>query len=326
MGGKASRWRFLRKDGAAVAFCLAALLVLLTIAFPSDSASATSTVARKSEGKVATRPQGAVVPQAKTQMPVGYTISYSPLVSGSADTQTTETVGCPSGTVIWGGGVQTFSFSSLTVTSSFPTGDTGWEGAVSNQDSTDYNDGFYVIAICADQPPDYSIQTSEATANPAGNQTTEEVACPKKTVVLSGGDYSSSSGIDVSLHSSFPMIAARRINYWSVTENNASTTESYLYVYAVCAKKPKGYKLVVGTGVDDPANTSIGSSVNCAKGVAIGGGVLATSTGSTGLDVNVVALYPWDFQSTRYDQFWDGASNFSNEDGGTVQPYAECAI
>jgi hypothetical protein len=263
-----------------------------------------------------------VAPQARTHQPAGYTISVSPTIAAPSGTQTTGTVACPSGTVVWGGGVFTDSFADLTVNSSFPTGDTGWEGSVSNPGPSSY--AFKAVAICADEPADYSIQASGPIEVPGVTETSASEACPKHTVVLSGGGYSSSGDApDVSLHSSFPTVGTKKVNYWNVTENNADPIDSYLYAYAVCAKKPMGYKQVAGGVEDDSAGLTVGTGAACAKGGTIGGGVLAVSAD---LDVDVAAIYPEALLDSSDTGFEFSESNYSTEqDGGNVQAYAECA-
>jgi hypothetical protein len=263
-----------------------------------------------------------VVPQVKKMHePAGYTISVSPTTSAPSYSETTETVGCPSGTVVWGGGVLVSSFVGLTVNSSFPTGETGWEGAVSNPTSS--TSDFNSVAICADEPADYSIQTSRPIEVPALSEISDSEACPKHTVVLSGGDYSSSSGPDVSLHSSYPTVGAKKVNYWNVTEINDDPFSFYLYPYAVCAKKPMGYAQVAGGVVDDPAGATVGDGAGCAKGVTIGGGVFAMSIYA---DVDIGAIYPETLLLPGAPGFAFAAYNDStDQDGGNVQAYAECA-
>jgi hypothetical protein len=134
------------------------------------------------------------------------------------------------------------------------------------------------------KPAGYSI-ASATFALPNSAQTPGSVACPVKkgaqTVPLSGGALLQTDSLDASLDSSFPTPHG-----WSVDVNNASGAASQFTVYAVCAKKPKGYVQKESPSVQNPADSVSDTNSFCPKGTVISGGGVVTSSTSTLVSLN----------------------------------------
>jgi hypothetical protein len=64
---------------------------------------------------------------------------------------------------------------------------------------------------------------------------------------------------------------------WEARVNNTGTTTAQFAVDAICAKKPKGYKIVF-QDADNPAGSQSHATATCpARKVVLGGGTLSTS-------------------------------------------------
>ena len=88
--------------------------------------------------------------------------------------------------------------------------------------------GVYRIPHAADQ---------KAVTNPANTQTSATVTCPAKTVVLSGGTFSSSDSASVQAVSLFPASQTK----FTGRMDNATSSDATLQVQAVCGHKPAKY-------------------------------------------------------------------------------------
>src|ERR1700729_110065 len=102
----------------------------------------------------------------------------------------------------------------------------------------------------ATKPAGYSI-VSATFPLPNGLKSAGSVTCPVKkgvqTVPLSGGALLQTDSLEASINSSYPTAHG-----WAVHANNTSGTASQFSVYAVCAKKPKGYVQVVSPATSNP--------------------------------------------------------------------------
>jgi hypothetical protein len=135
------------------------------------------------------------------------------------------------------------------------------------------------------KPAGYSI-ASATYALPNGLQTSGSVTCPVKkgaqTVPFSGGVLVQTDSLGASLNSSSPTAHG-----WSVAVNNASGAASQFTVYAVCAKKPKGYiQQVSGGALPVLPGSTVTAHYNCPKGDLITGGGGFTNTSSTLVSLN----------------------------------------
>jgi hypothetical protein len=124
--------------------------------------------------------------------------------------------------------------------------------------------------VATDAPSGYVIKSKSGISLPNNDGTFGEAKCPKDTVVLSGGAYITSSSVKAGINASFP--AGQRI--WEAVANNFSGTVTTFNVYAVCAKRPKGYEQLIGKLVSNPAGDQGSATENCPAGdVLLGGGV-----------------------------------------------------
>ena len=250
----------------------------------------------------------------REKVPPGY-VRVSKNFDASAGGQTDGQVSCPSGTVVWGGGVFIDDPSNLdlTINDSIPDADGGgWQVTVNNATETETDSE--IFALCADQPASYSIEDTGAAENPGGSDTLATTSCPAGSVVLGGGGYTSEPSTSVSLNSSWPT-SSKRIDSWDVYVNNRSVLQEVIVAYAVCGKKPKGYRMVIGTTADNLTGQDTGAVTTCGAAVPISGGVYTTSAD---LNVNVHSTYPAGIE-------WNSDENNGSESDEMMTPFAVCA-
>jgi hypothetical protein len=151
--------------------------------------------------------------------------------TAAANTQSSGTVGCPSGVVVGGGVLSSSGSTAVNINTLIPSGTSGWRADMNN--ATASANSFTVWAICRNtKPGGYSVQVGSAVDNPSGAQTRVQVACPGNSVPLSGGVFSSSGNTAVNLNESIPSGQT-----WLGYENNASAGDAAATPYAVCAGK-----------------------------------------------------------------------------------------
>jgi hypothetical protein len=91
--------------------------------------------------------------------------------------------------------------------------------------------------------------------------------------VLGGGIISNSDSVAVNINSTFP-----QNNGWRADLNNNTTPDTTFDVQAVCGKKPRGYAIVTGPQVLNPAFTQTLATATCPDGtVKLSGGDLSFS-------------------------------------------------
>ncbi len=213
------------------------------------------------------------------KVPKGYTVVSSGFFNANTGTQTRGTVACPAGLVPFGGGVY-ISGSSLNVNanSTFPSG-AGWVADVNNVSGAVAT--FQVWAACATAPKKYQVVAAGPFTSPANGQSAGAVSCPAKTVVLGGGSLSASGSVAVNINSTFPTATG-----WRTDQNTNTSTASTFTVYAICAKAPKGYVLLQGGAVSNPANSQTRAAIGCpVRTVPLSGGAFSSST-SAAVDLN----------------------------------------
>jgi hypothetical protein len=200
-------------------------------------------------------------------VPKGYVSLQSALLAAPAHLQTRGNLSCPAGKVPLGGGALVSSADlAANVNSSFPDGDK-WTVDVNNGAS--FNTTFRIFVICAKAPKLYQTVDVSATA-PAGITNHAIANCPTGTVVIGGGALSTSGSVLTNIADTFPAG-----NAWRVDMNNATTSANTLVSRAICAKKPKGYTLVVGSNSDIFAHSSASASAFCpGVTVPLSGGVV----------------------------------------------------
>jgi hypothetical protein len=147
-------------------------------------------------------------------------------------------------------------------------------------------------------------------------QTGGAVTCPvtnhAQTVPFSGGALFLTAGLEANINSSFPMAHG-----WQIDANNASGASSQFLVYAVCAKKPKGYVMEKSAAVDNPAGQQTGAGSTCPKGtVLLGGGALSSSRATS---VNLNSSFPLSTNT------WYTYMNNASSGDASVTVYRVCA-
>jgi hypothetical protein len=161
----------------------------------------------------------------------GYVLRKSRSVSNPAGAENAANYSCPSGDVVFGGGV--FSASSQTsvnIASEWPIGAT-WQVYVNNGSAQATS--FRVYEICAKintSTTHYQVVAGTTVGNPAGDQTVAIQPCPGGLSLLSGGVSSSSLLTTVNLNTTFPDETE-----WVSYENNASADDETITPYAICA-------------------------------------------------------------------------------------------
>lgn len=266
----------------------------------------------KSPGVPAQEPIGKALPVPHSHSPVpppGYTVVTSGDVTASPGTQTHGTASCPSGTVPFGGGAFVSSSElSVNINGSIPV-EGGWEVWVNNGSGS--GTFFDVYATCADQPAKYAIVQSIHVDNPSGSQSGAYAGCAKRTVLLGGGGFSYSGDTTVNLNTSQPLA-----QFWFTSTNNDSGSDSTSIAYAICAKKPRGYTVIEGSGVDNPSGSQTNAVASCpGLKVPIGGGI---NSDSEDLTVNINSTFPI---GSSWSSFENNASAFD----ATATPYVICA-
>jgi hypothetical protein len=201
--------------------------------------------------------------------PPKYVIESAGFSAPQSMFDTGASVPCPTGTVVWGGGVY-FSAYSPPVSINTNTWDGGTPGAwqVRVNNTHPFTANFGVNAICARKPNKYQLAFTQV-ADPAGTQAGGVATCPKGTVVLSGGIKSTADVASVYLTTARPTSGRTfRAVQW-----NGSSADQPFFVYALCAERPPGYVRVSSTVTVAP-NTGGFSETQCPTGTSVlGGGV-----------------------------------------------------
>jgi hypothetical protein len=154
-----------------------------------------------------------------------------------------------------------------------------------------------------DAPPGYITVSTSGISLPNNAEESARVTCPGNTVVLSGGAYIASSSVKTGINASGPGSGAA----WVAVANNFSGAATTFNVYAVCAKRPKGYEQLSGTFDINPAGDQSRETQSCPTGdVVLGGGAFEDDPS---FSVGMTSSYP----STPAS--WTVAvSNFSTSD------------
>ena len=164
--------------------------------------------------------------------PRKYSIVESTAIANPPGQQNDASVDCPAGTVILGGGNETFSGAdTVTVNTSVFFGDettSGWLASENNNSGEDNT--VTAVAICGAKPAGYLQVNAAAVSNPARTQTAGLAECPSPTVAISGGASTDTGDTQVALHSTQP-----EGDNWLSAENNASGSPDELFPSAICA-------------------------------------------------------------------------------------------
>lgn len=164
--------------------------------------------------------------------PPGYKIVHAgPLNAPPGTFDSGGSVACPTGTVVWGGGVVFLggTTSSLNVNTSQPSGSTGWEARVNNSGTTT-DQSFTLEAICGHKPAGYKIATNSALLE-ASFTLSDGIGCPTGTSVLSGGAQDPDHVPVVQVAGSIDEDASA----WHIDVNNLGQSAHQVNGYAICA-------------------------------------------------------------------------------------------
>lgn len=122
-------------------------------------------------------------------------------------------------------------------------------------------------------PAGYSINVDAGIDNPANSQTLAAVQCPKGVVWGGGMANQDDDPPGVSINISAP--AGK--GWWNARANNPTTADSSFDMYALCAKRPSGYKIVKASA-NVPAGKLKSVTATCPTGtVLLSGGPDAAS-------------------------------------------------
>lgn len=224
--------------------------------------------------------------------PPGYTVVHGPMLPVPASTgDTSTTVGCPLGTVVWGGGAGFFVFpgSLLTINTTAPFGAGMWTAHVGNL--TGMTQQFEVDAVCARRPKGYHIVT-KTVDSPGVTQTTATATCPANTVVFSGGVTSTSTSAATHVLSDW---APKRTQFRAILWNGTGDDQS-MSVYAVCGHQPPGYTIFRQTGTVPTSGLDFAGGV-CPTGTSVlsGGFKVVAPNPGVRLDTSLEdGVHDWD--------------------------------
>jgi hypothetical protein len=130
----------------------------------------------------------------------------------------------------------------------------------------------------------YDVVQSATLDNPNGEQSFGSVMCPAGTVAFGGGAVGGSFAVQQDINGSIPIVTGAVATGWEAWMDNTTGADSTFSVWAVCAKKPKQYEIVLRT-YDDPPNVQLDLQDQCplnANGKRLkvlgGGGVGSAST------------------------------------------------
>jgi hypothetical protein len=178
-------------------------------------------------------------------------------------------ISCPTGKVIWGGGVSFFNgfqAAGQSINTTAPNGTTGWKARYNNNTNRDIV--IVIDAICANRPKNYSIQFANAD-NPPHMQSNATAICPINTVLLSGGVFSTSDVASVYMLQAFP---ASQRKYRAVMWNGSDRDEQ-MSSFAICGHKPPGYVITTSTVSDmGGPDSALDGASQCPTGTHVTGG------------------------------------------------------
>jgi len=141
-------------------------------------------------------------------------------------------------------------------------------------------------AYAATAPPGYHVVYKAFTAPQSGFATMGSAPCPTGTVTWGGGVSPFAWEVPMTLVSSYWNGAMP--GSWVVDVGNGEPFTDSVDAAAICADKPKGYKLAIASG-DAPIAQLTGTNVICPRGKLLSGGFASTSDTIVG---NIAAARP----------------------------------
>lgn len=152
---------------------------------------------------------------------------------------------------------------------------------------------------------------------PAGGQLHGTVSCPAGTVVWGGGVFVNSAEVTAGVNGSYPLGNTRG---WQGDVFNLSSSETYFYVSAICAKQPAGYK-IVKKSFANPALLQSGGLAACPATATVIGGGGSSSSPATSISIN--SSYPYNVIGKS--GWVTEMNNASGDSHPTMATYAVCA-
>src|SRR5262249_18679833 len=225
-----------------------------------------------------------------------------------AGVQAHGSAACPGVTVPVGGGAfHTSTSTNANINSSYP-GPSGWAVDVNN--ASPNAAAFTVYAVCVKQPRKYLQVQSSAVDVPGASQVRNITAlCPGAFLPLGGGAFSDSLLPEANVNGTLP---SPTMNGWRVDANNGSALPTHIVAWAVCGKL-KGYHVVIGASVANPAGQQTLVHISCGVGVPISGGALSDSPSTA---VNLNTSYP----------SGDGWTVFENNASGSITAFTPVVV
>jgi hypothetical protein len=254
---------------------------------------------------------GSPIALAAATAPPGYAIASQMFTSVPGSFDSGGQTGCPTGTVIWGGGVKMGFDQSDTIETSAPNGTTGWQARVN--DGGTLNQNFDIYALCAAKPTGYKIVFK--TVDNLATTAHATAVCPTGTVVFGGGQLSTSDQTSVRMYNAWP-VSQTKYRAWMF---NGSGADAKLTVFAVCGQKPAGYTIVHHKFADPAGTTDIDGAVCPTNTSVIGGGINTVAIAGTVPLVAVTSSYPEGHTE------WGTVTTNTNPNTVTVVSTAICA-
>jgi hypothetical protein len=212
---------------------------------------------------------GVASASAAATKPPGYHVVTGQPIPLPPTSVVTGHVDCPTGTVIWGGGVAGRAplANGQNINTSAPGGKhKGWNIRYNNASAQSGSVAFN--AICAKKPAAYGVRSASVDL-PGRSQAVATATCPKGTVLFDGGISTTANSPNAFVLSAYP----QGTTAYSGTIWNGSTTDAALTATAICGAKPLHYKVVTSTAADDtPGPVTIVTAAQCPDGTAILGG------------------------------------------------------
>jgi hypothetical protein len=164
---------------------------------------------------------------------------------------------------------------------------------------------------------------------PAGGFVRQTAQCPAGKVVLGGGAAvvgAGSANFGTEIQESDPgTIGGGATSLWLAAVSNHSGTNRTLGIFAVCANKPKGYKVAEKT-FSLPAGRFVRQTASCPAGkVVLGGGAAVVGAGSANFGTEIQESSPGTIGGGA-TSLWLAAVSNHTRSNRTLGIFAVCAV
>jgi hypothetical protein len=160
----------------------------------------------------------------------GYTVRSASFTNFANSEVIGDSVQCPSGTKVLGGGSSNPATSLLVnLNTTIPSGN-GWRVDQNNGTSSDTTITIFAVCSKYGAKQHYGIHVGTAVDNPAGTERNAFVNCPSGQSSLGGGIFATNGSVAVNINSTSPVTGG-----WSNYENNASGADDTITPYVICA-------------------------------------------------------------------------------------------